>query len=234
VATVRYADYPAAARQLPQVGDAHALDLERIAALKPDLLVVWLHGSSERQMEQLRALRIPIFHSEPKRLEQIGDSLRRLGVLAGQEPAAHAAATQFDKTLAALRTQFAGRSPLRVFYQVWHQPLMTVNRAHLINEVISLCGGVNVFAAQNVLVPVLSVESVLAARPQVLVTASGDGRPDDALAPWQAFKTFEPIARGQVIWLPADLISRATPRVLEGADQLCRVLDAIRAHPTGH
>jgi iron complex transport system substrate-binding protein len=226
---VRYADFPAAARQLPQVGDAHALDLERIAALKPDLLVVWMHGSSERQIERLRALRIPMFHSEPRSLPQIGDSLRRLGTLTGHQAEAEAAAQAYTRELTQLRSRYAGRAPLKVFYQVWHQPLLTVNRDHLINSVIELCGGVNVFAKQRALVPTLTQESVLAAKPQVLVTASTGAQPDDSLALWRPFKTFEPLATGHVVWLDADWISRPTPRVLGAATSLCNRLDAIRA-----
>ncbi|WP_422564880.1 cobalamin-binding protein, partial [Ideonella sp.] len=220
IATVRYADYPAAAKALPQVGDAHGLDLEQIAALKPDLLVVWMHGSSAQQIERLRALKLPIFFSEPRQLPAISDSLRRLGALAGTDAQARQAADAFDAERLRLQARYSQRAPLRVFYQVWNQPLLSLNRQHLIHDVITLCGGVNVFAAESALVPVLSAESVLAARPQVLVTSSVDGRPDDSLAMWRPFKAFEPVARGQMLWLHADLISRQSPRILQGAGAL--------------
>ncbi|NDY91319.1 cobalamin-binding protein [Ideonella sp. TBM-1] len=228
VATVRYGDYPEAAKRLPQVGDAHLLDLERIAALKPDLLVVWMHGSAAAQIDRLRALRIPVFYSEPRRLADVGSSLRRLGALAGTPAAAQAAADRYDAELAALRQRHAGRPPLRVFYQVWHQPLLTVNGQHMISDVIGLCGGVNVFGPQAALVPQISQEAVLTARPQVLVTSTLDGRPDDSLRGWQALKHFEPIARQRVVLLPADHISRPTPRLLLGARQLCEALEGFR------
>jgi iron complex transport system substrate-binding protein len=229
VATVRYGDHPAAAKTLPVVGDAHLLDLERIAALKPDLIVVWLHGSAAGQIDKLRTLKIPLFHSEPRSLPQIGDSLRRLGVLAGTDAAAQTAAKAFDTDLARLRQRYSTRPPLRVFYQVWHQPLMTVNDQHLISDVIHLCGGVNVFGTQAALVPTVSAEAVLATRPQVLATSTLDGQVDDSIAHWRGFKAFEPIARQAVVTIPSDLISRHTPRILQGAQRMCEGFEQVRA-----
>jgi iron complex transport system substrate-binding protein len=229
VATVRYGDYPAAAKQLPVVGDAHALDLEAIAALKPDLIVVWMHGNSANQIERLRALKLPIFYSEPKTLTQIGDSLRRLGTLAGTPQAGAAAATAYSAELARLRQRYGSRPPVRLFYQVWHQPLMTVNGQHLISDVIRSCGGVNVFADNPLLVPTLGVEAVLARHPQALATSTLDGQVDDSLALWRPFKAFEPVAKGALITIPSDHISRHTPRILLGAQRLCDGLEQVRA-----
>jgi iron complex transport system substrate-binding protein len=241
VGTVRYADYPEAARRLPRVGDAMQLDLERMASLKPDLIVVWLHGSAIGQIERLKVLKVPVFNSEPTTLAQIGSSLRRLGTLAGTDAAAQRAADAFDAELAALRQRYAGRAPVRVFYQVWHQPLITVNDQHLIGDVIKVCGGVNVFGSQAVRVPMPSAEAVLAARPQVLVSSYNDngGEAADAatlqhalnetLSPWVGFKAFEPVAKKQVLLLPADWISRQSPRALLAARRLCQALDQVRA-----
>ena len=229
VATVRYGDYPEAAKKLPVVGDAHLLDLERIAALRPDLIVVWMHGSAAAQIDKLRALKIPIFQSEPRNLPQIGDSLRRLGVLAGTDAAAKAAADAYDAELAGLRQRYSQRPPLRVFYQVWHQPLLTVNDKHLISDVVRLCGGVNVFGSHPTYVPAVSAEAVIAARPQVLATSTLDGQVDDSIAHWRGFKAFEPIARGAVVTIPSDHISRHTPRILLGMQRLCDGLEQVRA-----
>ena len=232
VATVRYADHPEPARALPRVGDANQLDLERIAALKPDLVVVWGHGSAVEQVERLKALKLPLFYSEPRTLPDIAAGLRTLGRLAGTEAAAELAARSFEAESQRLRQRYAGQKPLRVFFQVWHQPLMTVNNQHLISDVIHLCGGVNVFGQQSALVPMPSAEAVLAAKPQVLVTPAGEATPDgaiaDSLAPWSAFKSFEPIARRQTVLLPSDHISRATPRVLLAANQLCLAMEGFR------
>lgn len=152
VGTVTYSDYPPAAQAIPRVGDNKALDLERIAALKPDLIVVWRHGNAERQTDALHALHIPLFFSEPKHLDDVASSLRRLGTLLGTQPAADAAAAAYTRDIAALRTRYSARTPVTMFFQVWDRPLMTLNGAHLINDVIELCGGRNVFASLKPLV----------------------------------------------------------------------------------
>lgn len=229
VATVNFADYPEAAKRLPRVGDAHLLDLERIAALKPDLIVVWMHGSAAQQIDRLRALGLPVFHSESHRLEEVPDGMRRLGLLTGTAPVAEAAAVAYERDLAALRGRYAGRAPVRVFYQVWHQPLLTFNDRHLVSDVMRTCGGVNVFGALPALVPAVSVEAVMAARPDVIVTTQRMGtQAEDGLDQWRALKHFEPGAKDRFVILHPDLISRQTPRILLGLQAMCEGLDQVR------
>lgn len=183
VGTVTYSDYPPAARAVPRVGDNKALDLERIAALKPDLIVVWRHGNAERQTDALRALHIPLFFSEPKHLDDVATSLRRLGTLLGTNAAADAAAAAYSRDIAALRARYAARPAVTMFFQVWDRPLTTLNGAHLFNDVIALCGGRNVFAALEPLAPTVTDEAVLAANPEAIVTTSAGATRSDAPLP---------------------------------------------------
>lgn len=230
VATVAYADYPEAAKRLPRVGDAQLLDLERIAALKPDLVVVWMHGSAARQIERLRALGLPVFHSESHRLEDIPRGMRHLAVLTGTTAQAESVARAFEQSLAALRSTYAGRRPVRVFYQVWHEPLLTLNDQHLVADAIRGCGGVNVFGALPALVPTISVEAVLAARPEVVITTQHMGtQAGDGLERWRGLKQFEPGAKGRFVVLDPDLISRQTPRILAGMQAMCEGIDQVRS-----
>ncbi len=147
VGAVSYSDYPPEAKQLPRVGDNKSLDLERIVALKPDLIVVWRHGNAQRQLDRLRELHIPLFFSEPHRPDDIAVSLTKLGQLLGTSSTADAAAAAYRRDIANLRAQYAKRPAVSVFYQVWDQPLMTLNGEHMVSDVIALCGGRNVFAA---------------------------------------------------------------------------------------
>ncbi|KWF23976.1 cobalamin-binding protein [Burkholderia pseudomultivorans] len=233
VGAVSYSDYPPAAKSVPRVGDNKALDLERIAALKPDLIVVWRHGNAERQTDALRALHIPLFFSEPKHLDDVSSSLRRLGTLLGTQPAADAAAASFDRTIGSLRARYAARAPVTVFFQVWDRPLMTLNGAHLISDVIALCGGRNVFASLQPLVPTVTDEAVLAADPEAIVTTSaGATRSDQALPSlerWRAWPALTAVARGNLFAIDGDLLTRPAPRIAQGAAALCEDLDAARA-----
>ncbi|NHL67108.1 cobalamin-binding protein [Burkholderia ambifaria] len=233
VGTVTYSDYPPAAQAVPRVGDNKALDLERIAALKPDLIVVWRHGNAERQTDALRALHIPLFFSEPKHLDDVATSLRQLGTLLGTAPVADAAAASFSRDIAALRARYASRAPVTMFFQVWDRPLTTLNGAHLFNDVIALCGGRNVFAALKPLAPSVTDEAVLAANPEAIVTTSAGATRSDAplpsLARWRAWPALMAVARNNLFAIDGDLLTRPSPRIAQGAAALCEDLDAARA-----
>ena len=233
VGTVTYSDYPPAAQAVPRVGDNKALDLERIAALKPDLIVVWRHGNAERQTDALRALHIPLFFSEPKHLDDVATSLRQLGTLLGTAAVADTAAASFSRDIAALRARYAARAPVTMFFQVWDRPLTTLNGAHLFNEVITLCGGRNVFAALKPLAPSVTDEAVLAANPEAIVTTSAGATRSDAplpsLARWRAWPALTAVARNNLFAIDGDLLTRPSPRIAQGAAALCEDLDAARA-----
>ncbi|WP_176059863.1 cobalamin-binding protein [Paraburkholderia sp. BCC1876] len=234
VGAVSYSDYPPEAKQLPRVGDNKALDLERIVALKPDLIVVWRHGNAQRQLDRLRELHVPLFFSEPHRLDDIAVSLTKLGQLLGTSSTADAAAAAYRRDIATLRTQYTSRPPVSVFYQVWDQPLMTLNGDHMISDVIALCGGRNVFAKLEPLVPTVSTEAVLAANPEAIVTAApGATKPDiplPQLATWRAWPSLTAVANNNLFAIDGDLINRPAPRIAQGAKQLCEDLEAARSH----
>jgi iron complex transport system substrate-binding protein len=229
VGTVEYSNYPPAARSIARIGDNAQLDLERIVALRPDLVVVWRDGNAQRQLEKLLRLGIPVFYNEPRRLPDIARAIEQLGRLAGTEAVAAPAARAFVARLDALRRRYAGRAPVTVFYQIWDRPLLTVNGAHLISDVIELCGGRNVFAGLDALTPEVSIEAVLAADPEAIGGVSAEAGQAGNLDAWKQWPHLRAVARGNLFVVDSDIISRNTPRILDGALQLCRDLDAARA-----
>jgi iron complex transport system substrate-binding protein len=233
VGTVSYSDYPPAAQKVPRVGDNKALDLERIVALKPDLIVVWRHGNAQAQLERLRELHIPLFFSEPHQLDDVAVTLTRLGSLLGTSGTADAAASAYHAHIERLRARYANRPPVSVFYEVWDQPLMTLNGTHMISDVITLCGGRNVFAQLAPLVPTVSTEAVIAANPEAIVTASaGATKPDAPLAKldsWHTWPSLTAVARNNLFAIDGDLIDRPAPRIAQGAEQLCEDLEVARS-----
>jgi len=172
VGVASYSDYPPGAGQRTHIGDSQNLNLEAIVALQPDLVVAWQSGNLATQVERLQKLGLSVFYSEPRSAEDIATNLERLGVLAGTETTAGEAATAFRATYRQLQQRYAQRAPVRVFYEIWYQPLMTVNGEHLINQVIHLCGGNNVFAGLDTLAPTVSTEAVLEAQPEVIIVGA--------------------------------------------------------------
>jgi len=231
VGTMEYSDYPEAAKHIPRIGNSSLLDMERIVTLKPDLIVVWLHGSSASHLEKLRTLGVPIFHNEPRTLADIPRSLLQFGTLTGTENEAQPAAIAFSSQMAMLRARYADRSRVTLFWQVWARPLLTINGRHLINDVIRLCAGSNIFERLSPLVPSVSVEAVIDADPEAIVTTSTDAsaRPDDGLDAWRKFSRLRATSRHNLIVLDADMIHRSSPRILDGAAALCEQLEHVRA-----
>lgn len=233
VGTVQFADFPPAARHIPRVGSGSALDVERILALRPDLVVAWGSGNPAAQVATLRRLGLTVWISEPHRLEDVSATLRRLGQLAGTPLPAEAAATAFDRRLADLRRQFGDQRPVEVFYQIWDRPLMTVGGHHLISSVITLCGGRNIFGDLAALAPTVDPEAVLKADPEVIVASGIDARRPAWLDDWRAWPRLRAVRSGALVDIPPDLLQQHTPRLLDGAERLCGVLAARRQAQAG-
>ncbi len=229
VGVVDYSDYPPAARALPRVGSYNAVDMERILALRPDLVIAWASGNPPALIEQLRSLGLTVFLSEPRSLEEVASNLERLGRLAGTQLTAQPAADGFRKRLADLRARYAGRKPVSVFYQVWYRPLITVNGEQLISKVIRLCGGRNVFADLPALAPKLDIEAVLAADPQAIIAGVSEAGDSVWRQDWLRWTQLRAVKNHHLISIPADFLQRHTLRTLDGAEQLCEALDEVRA-----
>jgi iron complex transport system substrate-binding protein len=231
VGTVDFSDYPAAAKTLPRVGSYARVDVEAIVALKPDLVLAWHSGNPPASVAQLRKLGIPVFVTEPRSLDDVARDIERYAALAGTEAAGRAAARNFREHFASLQRRYAGRRPVRLFYEVWDEPLMTVNGKQIISDVIRLCGGINIFADLPALAPTVSVEAVLAANPEVII-AGGMGERNLAwLTPWKKWPRLEANARGNLFFIDPNLLQRHTPRLLDGAERLCEKLEEARSRP---
>jgi len=229
VGVVDYSDYPSAARELPHVGSALQLDLESILALQPDLVIAWQSGTPAAALEQLGRLGLPLFLSEPRQLADIPATLRRFGELAGSQAAAERAATDFETRLQGLGNRYAGASKVRVFYEIWNRPLMTVGGTHMISATLQLCGGENVFAALDDLAPRISEEAVLAADPEAIIAGNKGDAAKAWLAAWERFGQLRAVREGHLLTADPDTLHRQTSRILDGAEALCSALDGVRA-----
>ena len=223
-----FSDYPDAARRLPRVSGGMRLDMERILALKPDLAVGWQTGNTRADLDKLAALGIPVFFAEPQRLDAVPQTLLRIGRLAGSEREANTAATAYRDELARLRARYRERRPVRVFFQISMQPLMTLNQAHLTSDLLALCGGRNVFATYDLIAPEVSVEAVLLQDPDAILFSDELGTAEGVRDWWRERVALRAVRAGRVYSVPADLVLRQSPRVLQGVQRVCEALDAAR------
>ncbi len=223
----RYSDYPPAARQLPVVSDAVQFDLERMLALRADLVLAWHSGTPPDAIVRMERAGLPVFVAGAGSLDDIARNLAAVAQLAGTEGAGAAARSAFESALRELRSRPPVEKSVRVFYEIWDRPLMTVSGAHLISEVIALCGGSNVFGGLRALTPEVSREALLAARPEIVLGGSSADTPESFAARWAALPP--PLNVLPAHRLPPDLMQRPTPRILEGAKRVCALLDGVRA-----
>jgi len=219
-----YSDYPEAARALPQIGDAFRLDYERVVALAPTVAVIWETGTPAGVAERLEGLGIRVVSIPTRRLEDVATGVVTLGALAGTEAVAEAAARDFRGRIAALRQRYRDRPKIRAFVQIDGAPLFTVGGPHLITEILELCGGTNVFADSKAQALPVDLESVLARSPEVILSADYD----DPVPFWSRFAGLEAVARGNVYRVPADALARPSPRIADGAADVCARLDQAR------
>jgi iron complex transport system substrate-binding protein len=228
VGVARYSNYPEAARLLPVVSDAGQFDAESLLALQPDLVLAWKNGTPDAVVARLESAGLPVFVSGGARLEDIAHSMTAIATLAGTLAEGERARETFSAGLQALRARRQDNTPaVRVFYEIWPRPLMTVNATHVISDVIALCGGVNIFGGLRPLTPEVSREALLAARPEVALGGSSAETAAGFALRWAGLPL--PLGAIPVHHIAPDLIQRPTPRLLEGARLVCAHLDAVRA-----
>jgi iron complex transport system substrate-binding protein len=226
-AVVEYSDFPAAVLQIPRIGDAFRIDLERIIELQPDLVIAWKTGNPQAALQKLEKLGINVWQMEITRPEEIADAVEIISLAAGTQAHGQAVAQQLRNKLSALSKENAGKTPVVFFYQIAPRPLYTVNGRHIISRSMEICGGQNVFADLQALAPQVSRESVILANPQVMIAPEITGEPP-ALHVWEDWPHLQAVQNRTMLYLPADDISRAAPRLLDGIELACRLLDEVR------
>lgn len=230
VGVSRYSDYPEAAKSVPDVGDSSSLDLERIIALKPDLVIAWRSGNTASDIEKLEKLGLTVFVTEATRLEDVSRLLRITGKLAGTSTQAEPAARAYEVELQQIKRSYGGRQQIRVFQLIWHQPLMTVNGRHIISDIIRICGGTNVFASASSLTPVISAESLLEADPQAIISSVSLGFAEiEVRELLRRLSHLSAVRSNHLFFVHPDLIHRQTPRMLQAAKTVCAQLEGVRS-----
>ncbi len=227
-AVTDYSDYPEAAKKIPSIGNIFALDLERLLAIKPDLIVIWGTGNARVLAEKLRGHHLSVYESEPRDYEMIASSIEKLGKLAGTEKEAQQFSSDFRQRLQKLKKNYqlaANTPPVTVFYQMIQRPLMTPNDQHMISAAIRLCGGKNVFGHLKEFSATISQEAVLAANPDMMLTS---GENTESLDSWKQFAALNAVRKNQFYAIKGDWLNRSGPRMLDATEALCQHISSAR------
>ena len=230
VGVVAYSDFPEAAKTIKQVGSNNLLNFESIISLQPDLIIAWQSGNTNNSLKRLKDLGFNVYLDEPKSLEDIAKSIMDIGILVGTSETADPVATTFLTELNELRDKNIGKEKISVFYEVWNQPLQTLNGQHLVSTAIELCSGTNIYADLPNIAPIINIESIIQRDPQVIIAsgASNYERPQ-WLDDWQHWPQLTAVKNHQLFHVPADLLVRHTTRIIKGIRTICSQLDQARS-----
>lgn len=227
IATVEYSEFPPAAADIPRIGDAFRLDVERILALRPDLVIAWDSGNPRPAIQQLLELDLAVWSVEIREPAGIPAFVEAAGRASGHREQAQIEAERLRRELAEIERRYAGAEPVRYFYQVDAKPLFTINGQHLISRGLALCGGINIFADEAGLAFQVARESVIVADPEAMLAPRLPGAADP-LAAWRDWPGLSAVEHDALFLLSADEISRATPRFLDSLGVACRLLGDLR------
>ncbi len=225
---VSYSDFPEQAKEIPQVGSYNALDLEKIIALQPDLVVAWKSGNPTHQVEQLIKLGLTVYISEPNNFMDIPRTINTLGKLMGTETISEQNSIHFINEFKRLETIYQNKiksKNKRTFIQIWNKPVMSVNKDHLISKVITFCGGENIFAQAKGLTSAPSIESILVNNPDLIIATGMADTSKKWLSRWQQWPSLNAVKNKHLYAVNPDHLVRHTPRILLGIDEVCRLLN---------
>lgn len=230
VGVSEYSDYPEEAKKIASIGSIFALDLERLLALKPDLVIIWGTGNAKLLAQKLRDNQLKVYENEPHNFEDIASSIEKIAILSGTENIGKENARLFRQRLQKLTQDYQLRDkqiPLRVFHQMVKSPLMTVNKDHFVSKMIQTCGGVNVFADLKDISATITVEALIAANPDFIFSSGKDSSKINA--EWTQFPNLNAVKRKNLFSIPGDWLHRAGPRVLDATEMLCKQISEARA-----
>ena len=228
VGTVEHSDYPAAARNIQRIGAHDRFDFEAILALRPDLILAWASGNPADQLNRLEKLGLLVYRAEPGTLERLAATIQQIGKVVGRPQHGLARSQELLTEANNIRQQFAHRENLTVFYQVWHDPIITLNGKHIVSQMLRICGATNLFSDLSDIAPVVSLESVIKRNPDAIVVGGPPSGAPKWLDNWKAWSHITAVAHGHLFSVNADLLHRHSPRIILGLRELCETLDQAR------
>ena len=229
IGVVSYSDYPPAVKDLPLVGGYASINVEKIIELQPDLIIGWESGNSSASIQQLQTLGYPVYIDQPDTLADVARSIKDIGVLSGTAMEAVKVADEYTSKINMIENIFKSKSKLKTFYQVWNDPLQTINGTHIISDAIALCGGVNIYADEPVIAPVINIESILERNPDAIIASGMSSARPDWLDEWYDWPSINAVQNNHLFFVNPDHIQRHTVRILLGINAICSQLDSARA-----
>ena len=224
VGDTEYCNYPPEATRVAKVGDTLHPSVERIIALRPQLVLVSTASQLESFTKELAEHQIAVYVTDPHSLEGVFHSIENLGDLFGETAQAEKLVGNLQARTVAVEKAVSSRKPVRVFYQVSDRPLYTAGRDSFTTDLIRRAGGLSVTEDVPGAWPRYSNESALASQPEAIVLPTGgsmsSGNPEAA----EPLKKSPAVLAGRVYKINEDHLNRPGPRLVDGLEELARAL----------
>ena len=226
VGVTQYSTYPSEAGSLPRVGSYVRLDIEKIVALKPDLCLATKDGNPKHIVDKIVSLGIPVYVVNPRNLQQIMDTITRLGSLLHAEQAAADLVSDMAKRIGRIQAQVKrGSYKPRVFFQIDAEPLFSAGTDTFIHELIELAGGINTTAG-DVSYPRYSWEDIIVLQPDIVLISSMAGglAPEYLVNSWKRWNLLSAVKNDRIFVVDAELFDRPTPRLVDGLEVIAAII----------
>jgi iron complex transport system substrate-binding protein len=225
VGNTEYCDYPAAAKNVAKIGDTMHPSIERIIALKPQIVLVSTSSQLEAFTKQLDEQKIAVYVTNPRSLDEVFRSIETLGKLFGRDQGTTTFVEGLRRRAAAVEGAMRSVKPVKVFYQVSNEPLYTIGSEAYLTDLVRRAGGLSVTADVPGAFPRYSAEAALAARPEAIILPTGSGSMGTANSTVAAALRNSPaVLNNRVYKVNDDHLSRPGPRLIDGLEGMARVL----------
>ncbi|TQV89871.1 cobalamin-binding protein [Aliikangiella coralliicola] len=228
VGTVEYADFPKDALKIRRIGSYTGIQIEQVVALKPDLIVAWKSGNKLADLNKLESLGLNIYYTHPKKMDEISRDLIVLGKKVGAEKKAQQVAEQITKKYDEIKSRYKDKKKVKVFYQLWHEPLRTIGPKSWIESLVNDCNGSNLFHDADAPYPVVSLENVLVKNPEVIVIPHHSGEVGAKKEIWNGWDNIKAVKEKRIFTMNGDILHRFGPRAIQGLEKLCEAIDSAR------
>ena len=220
-----FCDWPSGASQKEKIGGVTNPSIEKIVSLNPDLILATADGNRKETVRQLERLGLPVYVINPSDIEGVLKSISHIGEITNQKPETEMAVAALQQRLNKIAIQTKGKKKPRVFFQIGFEPVITAGKGTLINEAIGWAGGINVAEQSTARYPRYSTEGIAASAPDIILFAPMSGNTESPAKKifWGKLGTIPAVKNGKIYSIDTDLISRASPRIVDAIEQMARL-----------
>lgn len=230
VGVTEYCDYPEEAKTRERIGgfSANTISVEKIVALKPDLVLA-AGGFQMPVINALEDLNISVVALDPQNMEQVYSSIEAAGRITGHTQEAEQVVANMKQRVRAVVDRVANIPPEKrpkVYWQIWDEPLMTAGPSAFAGQLIELAGGVNIFGDLTESYPQISAEEVVKRNPEVIMgpDTHGDKLTVEVFRQRPGWADITAVQEGRIYLMDGNIVSRTGPRLVDALEAVAKAL----------